>query len=65
MASIEERVNRLGRACNSLASDAALKAEIAGLKSDLDKLKTDLTWRLAGLQLAGLVAVAAIMGFLR
>ena len=79
MASIEERVSRLEGAYDHLATKADLeevkadlKADIADLKvnvSDLKvniaDLKAELTWRVAGLQLAGLAAVAAIMGFLR
>ena len=47
------------------ADVAELKVNIADLKVNIADLKAELTWRVAGLQLAGLAAVAAIMGFLR
>ena len=72
MASTEERVSRLEGAYEHLATKADLeevkadlKADIAELKVNIADLKAELTWRVAGLQLAGLAAVAAIMGFLR
>ena len=72
MASTEERVSRLESAYEHLATKADLeevkadlKADIAELKVNIADLKAELTWRVAGLQLAGLAAVAAIMGFLR
>ena len=33
-------------------------------KADLAELKSELTWRLAGLQIASMVAIAAILRFL-
>ena len=68
MASIEERVSRLEGAYEHLATKAdveEVKASIADLRAGIANLKAELTWRVAGLQLAGLAAVAAIMGFLR
>ena len=72
MASTEERVSRLEGAYEHLATKADLeevkadlKADMAELKVNIADLKAELTWRVAGLQLAGLAAVAAIMGFLR
>ena len=61
----EERVSRLEGAYDHLATRAALEEVKADLKADIADLKAELTWRVAGLQLAGLAAVAAIMGFLR
>ena len=61
MASIEERVSRLEGAYNHLAT----RADLEEVKASIADLKAELTWRVAGLQLAGLAAVAAIMGFLR
>ncbi len=68
MASIEERVSRLEGPYNHLATRADLeevKASIGDLRANIADLKAELTWRVAGLQFAGLAAVAAIMGFLR
>lgn len=68
MASIEERVSRLEGAYDHLATKADLeevKVSVADLRASIADLKAELTWRVAGLQLAGLAAVAAIMGFLR
>ena len=61
MASIEERVSHLEGAYEHLAT----KADVERVEAKISDLKSELTWRVAGLQLAGLAAVAAIMGFLR
>ena len=47
------------------AAFAELRAEMANQRATIADLRAELTWRVAGLQLAGLAAVAAIMGFLR
>ena len=72
---MEERVSQHKGAYNHLATKAELlatkadilaaKADLVEVKASLADLKAELTWRVAGLQLAGLAAVAAIMGFLR
>ena len=61
MASIEERVSHLEGAYEHLAT----RADVERVEARITDLKAELTWRVAGLQLAGLAAVAAIMGFLR
>ncbi len=61
MASIEERVSHLEGAYEHLAT----KADVERVEASVANLKAELTWRIAGLHLAGLAAVAAIMGFLR
>ena len=40
------------------------KADLAELKADLAKLESRLTWKVAGLQIASMVAIAAILKFL-
>ena len=50
MATVEQRLSRLEGAYDHLAT-----------KADLEKLKSDLTLRMAMLQLAGMAAVATIM----
>ena len=40
------------------------KADLAELKADLAKLESRLTWKVAGLQIASMVAIAAILRFL-
>lgn len=42
----------------------ATKADLAELKADLAKLESRLTWKVAGLQIASMVAIAAILRFL-
>ena len=68
MATQEERISRLEGAYEHLATKAdveAVNVRIAEVEAKIADLKAELTWRVAGLQLAGLAAVAAIMGFLR
>lgn len=57
---VEERVSRLEGAYDHLAT----KADLAELKADLNKTLIQMTIGLAGLQLIGLGAVAAILRFL-
>ena len=59
-AAVEERVSRLEGAYDHLAT----KADLAELKADLNKTLIQMTIGLAGLQLIGLGAVAAILRFL-
>ena len=61
MTTQEERISRLEGACERLTT----KADFEEVKAMIADLKAEITWRVAGLQLAGLAAVAAIMGFLR
>lgn len=42
----------------------ATKADIVELKADLAKLESRLIWKVAGLQIASMVAIAAILRFL-
>lgn len=42
----------------------ATKADLAELKADLARLESRLTWKVAGLQIASMVAIAAILRFL-
>ena len=42
----------------------ATKADLAELKADLAKLESRLTWRVVGLQIASMIAIAAILRFL-
>ncbi len=60
MVSVEERVSRLEGAYDHLAT----KADLAELKADLNRTLIQMTIGLAGLQLIGLGAVAAILRFL-
>ena len=61
MATLEERVSRLEGAYDHLAT----KADIEEVKASIANLKAELTWRVAGLYLAGVAAIAAIVGLLR
>ena len=58
--SVEERVSRLEGAYDHLAT----KADLAELKADLNRTLIQMAIGLAGLQLLGLGAVAAILRFL-
>ena len=57
---MEERVSRTEGAYDHLATNA----DLAELKADLNKTLIQMTIGLAGLQLIGLGAVAAILRFL-
>lgn len=57
---VEERVSRLEGAYDHLAT----KADLAELKADLNRTLIQMVIGLAGLQLIGLGAVAAILRFL-
>ena len=57
---VEERVSRLEGAYDHLAT----KADLAELKADLNRTMIQMVIGLAGLQLIGLGAVAAILRFL-
>ncbi len=67
MASLEQRVGQLEGAYNHLTTKADLSQMEARLTRDISNLKSDINKviiGLAGLQLVGLGAVAAIMRFL-
>ena len=61
MATLEERVSRLEGAYDHLAT----KADIEEVKASIANLKAELTWRVAGLYLVGVAAIAAIVGLLQ